>query len=111
MRPNSCFLAGAKPAFSCLLYVDRDVFRNLQVVFNDYKSKIHQLSNELFNTYKNVFIYKKLNKNEIPYHLKPLVYDIHKRYLNTKIPTNWDAVKDYIHTVPSKKLVFAMNYL
>lgn len=80
-------------------------------LFNNYKDKLHDLSNDLFTTYKNVFVHKSMNKNEIPYHLNPLVYDIHKRYLNTKIPTNWECIKDYIHTVPSKKLVFAMNYL
>ena len=80
-------------------------------LFNNYKDKLHDLSNDLFTTYKNVFVHKSMNKNEIPYHLNPLVYDIHKRYLNTKIPTNWECIKDYIHSVPSKKLVFAMNYL
>uniref|UniRef100_A0A6C0FEQ9 RNA ligase n=1 Tax=viral metagenome TaxID=1070528 RepID=A0A6C0FEQ9_9ZZZZ len=80
-------------------------------LFNNYKEKLHNLSNDLFTTYKNVFVHKSMDKKEIPYHLNPLVYDIHKRYLKTKVPTNWESVKDYIHTVPSKKLVFAMNYL
>ena len=80
-------------------------------LFNNYKEKLHDLSNDLFTTYKNVFVHKSIDKKEIPYHLNPLVYDIHGRYLKTKIPTNWESVKDYIHTVPSKKLVFAMNYL
>jgi len=80
-------------------------------LFNDYKSKIHLLSNELFNTYKNVYVHKSLEKDNIPYHLNPLVYDIHRKYLKTKIPTTWQTVKDYIHTMPSKKLAFAMNYL
>lgn len=80
-------------------------------LFNNYKGKLHNLSNDLFTTYKNVFVHKSMDKKEIPYHLNPLVYDIHKRYLKTKVPTNWECIKDYIHTVPSKKLVFAMNYL
>jgi hypothetical protein len=80
-------------------------------LFNNYKENLHNLSNDLFTTYKNVFVHKSMDKKEIPYHLNPLVYDIHKRYLKTKVPTNWESIKDYIHTVPSKKLVFAMNYL
>ena len=79
-------------------------------LFNNYKDKLHDLSNELFTTYKNVFIHKSLQKNEIPYHLNPLVYDIHRDYLATKEPTTWQKIKDYIHTIPSKKLVFALNY-
>ena len=80
-------------------------------LFNNYKSKLHNLSNDLFTTYKNVFVHKSTDRKEIPYHLNPLVYDIHKRYIKTNIPTNWESIKDYIHTVPSKKLVFAMNYV
>jgi hypothetical protein len=80
-------------------------------LFNEYKEKLHHLSNELFNTYKNVFIHKSLEKNDIPYYLKPLVYDVHRNYLQDKQPTTWQTIKDYIHTIPSKKLVFAMNYL
>lgn len=80
-------------------------------LFNDYKSKIHQLSNELFNIYKNVFIHKSMTKNDIAYHMNPLVYDIHKLYLKTKKITTWETIKDYIHTMPIKKLVFSMNYL
>jgi hypothetical protein len=69
------------------------------------------MSNDLFTTYKNVFIHKSLEKNEIPYHLKPLAYDVHRNYLDSKEPTTWTTIKDYIHTIPPKKLVFALNYL
>ena len=49
-------------------------------------------------------------KKEIPYHLKPLIRDIHQQYLSTKKPTTWDNIKDYIYKLPSKKLMFAMNH-
>ena len=80
-------------------------------IFNDYKHNIHQISNELFNTYKNVYIHKTIDRNDIPYHLKPMIYNIHGKYLKSKEPTTWQTVKDYIHTMPSKKLAFAINYL
>ena len=51
-----------------------------------------------------------VHKNEIEYHLKPLIYDIHRNYLENKSPTTWDDIKQYIHTIPSKKLMFALNY-
>ena len=81
-----------------------------QHLFNDYKEKLHNLSNELYTTYKNVFVHRTMDKKEIPYHLKPLIYDIHRNYLDSKQPTTWQHIKDYIHNMPSKKLVFAMNY-
>lgn len=80
-------------------------------LFNNYREKIHILSNELYNNYKDVFVYKKKNKKEIPYHLKPFVYEIHSNYLKTKNPTSWENIKDYIHNLPSKRLVFSLNYM
>ena len=77
--------------------------------FNHYRNKIHNISNELYTYYKNIYIYKKTNKKEIPYHLKPLMNDIHKQYLQTKKPTSWDDIKNYINNLPSKKLYFAIN--
>jgi len=81
-----------------------------QHIFNNYKDKLHSLTNELHETYRSVFIKKTMEKNSIPYHLNPLIYDIHRQYLETKQPTTWDDIKQYIHTMPTKKLVFALNY-
>ena len=53
-------------------------FPEHQHLFDTYREKIHELSNDLYRTYKNVFIYKNVDKNEIEYHLKPLIYDIHR---------------------------------
>ena len=85
-------------------------FPEHQYLFDTYREKIHELSNNLYTTYKNVFIHKNVNKKEIEYHLKPLIYDIHRNYLENKSPTTWDDIKQYIHTIPSKKLMFALNY-
>ena len=85
-------------------------FPEHQHLFNNYKEKIHTLSNDLYTTYKNVFIHKTTDKNDIPYHLKPMIYDVHKNFLSNKTPTTWNDIKDYIHTIPSKKLTFSLNY-
>ena len=78
--------------------------------FDEYRNKIHKLSNELYNNYKNCYVFKKIERKEIPYHLKPLTDDIHRNYLNTREPTSWADIKNYIHSLPSKKLLFALNY-
>mgnify|MGYP001243541727 CR=1 FL=1 len=85
-------------------------FPEHQHLFDNYREKIHSLSNDLFTNYKNTFIYKSMDKKDIPYYLKPLVHDIHKIYLKTKQPTQWTDIKQYIHSIPSKKLQFALNY-
>jgi len=79
-------------------------------IFEGYRSKIHNFSNELYNVYKNCYIFKTMEKKDIPYQFKPLINDIHKRYLQDNKPTTWSDIKDYIHNLPSKKLIFALNY-
>jgi hypothetical protein len=39
-----------------------------------------------------------------------LIYEIHGTYLETREPTTWSHIKDYIHDLPPKKLMFALNY-
>lgn len=78
--------------------------------YNVYRGHLHKMSNELYTTYKNVHVYKKLDTSDIPFHMKPLLYEIHGKYLETKEPTTWSHIKDYIHALPPKKLMFALNY-
>ena len=86
-------------------------FPENQIQFNEYKDKIHKLSNDLYTTYKNTHIHKTNEVKDIPYHLKPLVYEVHGLYLQRKQPTTWFDIKDYIHKMPPKKLMFALNYV
>ena len=78
-------------------------------IFTNYRNDIHNISNELYNNYKNHHIFKNIERKEIPYNLKPMVEDIHKIYIETKKPTRWNDIKEYIHNMPSKKLIFALN--
>jgi len=80
-------------------------------LFLSYRDKIHILTNELYSNYKELFIYKNKEKKDIPYHLKPFVYELHSQYLKNKKPTTWQDIKDYIHNLPSKRLVFSINYM
>ena len=86
-------------------------FPEAQLQFNGYRDNIHKLSNNLYTTYKNTHIYKSDEIKEIPYYLKPLIYDIHGIYLRTKQPTTWFDIKDYIYNLEPKKLMFALNYM
>lgn len=80
-------------------------------LFDDYREKIHILSNDIYSNYKSLFVFKNKDKKDVPYHLKPFVYEIHSEYLKTKKPTNWGYIKSYVHNLPSKRLVFSINYM
>ena len=79
--------------------------------FTEYRNKLHTLSNDLYTCYKNTHIYKTSEKKDVPYHLKPLLYEIHGLYLKDKNPIRWSDIKDYIHSLEPKRLMFAINYL
>jgi len=78
--------------------------------FNEYRDNIHKLTNDLYTTYKNVHVLKTKERKDIPYHLKPLTYEVHGNYLDSKKPTTWQDIKQYVHELPPKKLMFALNY-
>ena len=78
--------------------------------YNSYRDNIHSFTNELYTLYKNVHIYNSTDKTEIPYHMKPLLYDIHGMYLKERNPITWTIMKQYIHDLPPKKLLFALHY-
>lgn len=75
-----------------------------------YRDQIHTFTNDLYTMYKNVHIYKTSEKTDIPFHMKPLIYDIHGLYLKDRTPIRWEHMKEYIHELPPKKLLFALNY-
>ena len=75
------------------------------------RDKIHEMTNELFMIYKNIYIYKKGGVRDIPYYLKPHVNEIHKKYLEKREPTKWVDIKEYINNLESKKLQYAINYI
>jgi len=84
-------------------------FPNKSIQFNKYREELHDLTNELYNKYKNIYIFKKEEKNKIPYYLKPLIHDIHDIYISTGIPLSFHRVKDYIHNLESRRIIFAIQ--
>ena len=79
-------------------------------LFEGYRDKVHRFSNELYATYKDTYIYKKIEKKDVPYYLKPYMIGIHKKYLETKEPISWDMIKDYIYNLDSEKIYFSFQF-
>ena len=80
-------------------------------IYNNYKEKIHTLTNHLYDVYKDVFIYKNKEKNDINFFLKPLIFDIHACYLKQKIPIKFINIKEFVNNLDPKRLYFVIvNY-
>lgn len=79
-------------------------------LFENYRDKVHMLTNDLYSNYKDVFIYKKKEKKDIPYHLNPFLYQIHKIYLKDKKPIQWDDIKQYVYELESERIYFSISH-
>ena len=72
-------------------------------VFNIFKK-------DLLDTYVNANIKKELDKKEIPFQLKPLVYELHGNYLKTHKKINHLKVDEYIMAMEPDRLTFILKY-
>ena len=79
--------------------------------FNNYREKLHNLTKLIYQVYVGVFIKKTFEKENIPFYLRPLMYEIHGEYLKTKQGISWDYIKNYIYELDPKRLYFVMNNL
>ena len=65
---------------------------------------------ELYDTYVKVNIKKELDKKDVPFQLKPLVYELHGIYLQYKVKINLSYVNDYINSLEPDRLTFILKY-
>ena len=78
-------------------------------VYNHMKYKIHDLTQLIYDTYGLVFKEKQYKLKDIPFSLKPLVYELHGMYLETKKAIGFTDVMGYINNLPSARLVFVIS--
>lgn len=87
------------------------LFPEDRFTFASYRKKVHDLTKLVHHFYTNVFIHKQVDKQDVPFCLKPFIYELHGQYLQTKQGISWKDVKQYIHTLEPKRLCFALNNL
>ena len=78
--------------------------------FNNYSEKYDIMINELYDNYVKIKITKTINIKEVPFQLKPLIFDIHKIYLNNKKKINKIIINNYILSLDIHKIMFILNY-
>lgn len=80
---------------------------NLRIC-NRYKHKIHDFTQLLYDTYGVIFKEKRISLKEAPFSMKPLLYEIHKHYLETKQAVGFSFVMNFINNLPTPRFVFVM---
>lgn len=79
--------------------------------FNKYKKKLYYLTKLIYQLYTNIFIYKTMSKEDIPFCLKPIIYNIHKIYLKEKIAISWARINQFMYNLDIKQIQYVMNQL
>ena len=70
------------------------------VIFNDFRNTIHQFTDTVFKTYHALNVERKIQRDEVPWHIWPLLCDLHKKYREEKIKIYPHVVFTYINTMP-----------
>ena len=80
----------------------------------EYKNNFYQWTDRFYNLYIGCFIERSIYLKECPFEYKPLLYELHKHYVEVLRPdnkkVNFTFIKDYIRTIPTEKIMFSMNY-
>ena len=87
------------------------IFPEKRFEFNKYREKLHNITVIIYQYYTGVFIHKQIDKKDIPFALKPLLYEIHGLYLKDKQGISWERVKQYMYDLDPKRLQFVINNL
>lgn len=75
-----------------------------------YEKKSKKFMSELYDSYTKNHITNELDTKDIPFQLKPLVYELHGIYLNTGEKINFNKISNYINTLDTKRLTFILKY-
>jgi hypothetical protein len=85
--------------------------------FDIFKHKIQMFTTELYNEYRNCFIFKIQSFKESAYHLKPHISNMHNIYKinnnnnhNVKFKITFNVTQTYVDNLHPSKLMYSMNY-
>lgn len=86
-------------------------FPEKRYTYQKYREKLYKLTQIIYEYYKNIFIYKLYEKNEIPFKLRPTLYDIHKIYLKNKEAISFAIMKEYMYKLEPKRIAYMFSVL
>ena len=68
------------------------------------------MRNELYSNYCDHFIKKTIERKDVPYQLKPIIYELHNIYRSTGQKINYKLINHYIQNMNVKRLTFILNH-
>ena len=78
--------------------------------FENYNTKFNIMINELYDNYCKLYISKNIIIKDIPFQLKPLMFEIHNIYKTYNKKINKKIIEKYIITLDLNRILFIINY-
>ena len=78
--------------------------------FDSCRFKLYNFTNNLFNHYRNLKVNKTVKFLEIDYEYRPLLNELHELFTTDKKITTKQKVIQYLHNLPTARILFVLNY-
>ena len=87
-----------------------EYFPEFKSDFDEFRKSIETMTMKLFNNYKKAYIYKSMNKSEIPFELRPLCYEMHGIYLKDRLKWDRKHVINFFNRLDPARIMFVVNF-
>lgn len=78
-------------------------------LFDDFNKDYNNLIDTIFDNYQNYHVKKIITIKQMPFHVRPFCYELHGEYLAHKKHINHLKVLNYMNSLDSARIVFALN--
>ena len=85
-------------------------FREHKKMYKKYDSVYDIFKRDLYDTYVKCNIKHEMEKKDIPFQLKPLIFELHGNYLQTRQKISNNRVNEYLMSLQPDRLTFVMKY-
>lgn len=86
-----------------------ELFPEKRFEYDNYRTRVQQLIQLIYQYYVSVYIQKQVTMEDVPFSLKPVLYTIHRHYLQTKLAISQKYVKQYVYQLSPEKILFILN--
>ena len=90
-------------------------YPEFKIYFSEYKDKMHNFTNILYNLYKECFIFKLKKLKDIEFQYKIHIYNLHNIYLTElrlkQENINKNIVINYVNNLQPSQQMFALNFI
>ena len=86
-------------------------FPEVKEKFSEYTKTVNSIIDDLHGYYYQCFVEHSIKHTDMPFVFKPLAFQIHKHFLETKVKTTRKIVEEYIKSRDVQQLLFIINNL